>query len=1436
MTLSRSHFLALSSFFLLVWFRFENFFHSQALLSVLAPIVSLALFVSLWKSARGKSRYVLGGLWLLVTAILVSDCIQTSFFNKYSDSRFEEKISEVTAVVRKRAYTQVEILRKCESEVRKALDGIEILNPSSIFIGLEDRLSNADYGWAIYDPEGELLAWNGEFPPRETRISPDREDITVYTALHQQFIRLKRMSQSKQALFIIVANRPIAADYGLRNRYLVDYNLLTDNLPMRPDLLYNSQVSAPPASELVVRPFDVTPDFSVSALFKKPQYQDYLHSQRFHLHWWFELAALLYLLFGASYCFFKFVGVSGKSSSIGVLLRAWIPILLIGIFGSVLISEISAFGTSSIFQSGVAQPIAWDRLRSPGGLLLTSFFALNALWSFALLMWKCELKLYWRYRWINYISLPIASLLAAILIQKYLNSIRTMALVGSFDPTEWGVMQTSFTKLSQQLGILWMDLSFLVLLGIVLSLGLATIPKRNFRELAKVFLLQLVSGSVFLALYEEQGKVPLLASLLLYFGVGVLVFFLPRIARRFGRINLFSRFLIALLLFSTVSFVFYFTRFHYTGDLRRDFVEQAARQVQNQDELIQTVLSASRKQMDQALATLSIDPKISDLAFRLWTRTDLSRYGLRSALEIYDGQGRLVNRFSVNLPRLAVPILDAVLEGGWGTERRTVVLGNARKPVHFAVRDIPGIGYLVIEAAQDYESLPFTAPSNPFQELFRFHGESQNTLMPDLNVYDLQWRPIFVSRADLSLSTQQGQNLLRESNSGWVRQMWGERALDVFYFRINNGFAALLLPAVTLQNHFVPVIELLLINLAWLSFFSLIFVIFFRQYLVLHFPGQSVVGLNFFQKLLIAFVVFSMVPMVSFSLVMRNYAREKKIQEVTSRALDSFSVATRVVGDYLFYRAEEREIPRQQLFSNELLEWISQVIQQDVTFYYSRYLLAASNRELYSAGLMPDQMSGQSYVELFLKGQKYSINEASIGNFHFLNVSGRIFTGRYRDEVITIPFLLDERSVQEEISELREYMILVGAGLVLLAVLLGFLLANRFSRPVEVLIHGTGEMSRGNLQFRIQESYRDEFRQLVNSFNTMAQSLDDQKTDLERRRAYIENILNNITTAVVSVNDTMNIATYNPAAVSLFRMTDSYSGPLEGMIPDSREWKSARNALQLFLANKKSFALQEVAVPRGEQEIHLRMVYVPMFSEGRWNGALLLVEDITDIIRSNRLSAWAEMARRVAHEVKNPLTPIQLSIEHLMKVYEDHSPDFALVLRECSETILKQVKALRRLVSDFSLYGRPGTLHRTDVDLESFLNDLVSSYRLPEGIDLKTRIPHGLPHSRMDVDKIRGALMNIIENGLQAMNGSGRIILEAEKISDDSIRIQIQDTGRGIPAEIVRRLFEPYFSTKTGGTGLGLAIARKNIEDHGGKIHVESTEGKGTTVTVELPV
>jgi signal transduction histidine kinase len=176
-------------------------------------------------------------------------------------------------------------------------------------------------------------------------------------------------------------------------------------------------------------------------------------------------------------------------------------------------------------------------------------------------------------------------------------------------------------------------------------------------------------------------------------------------------------------------------------------------------------------------------------------------------------------------------------------------------------------------------------------------------------------------------------------------------------------------------------------------------------------------------------------------------------------------------------------------------------------------------------------------------------------------------------------------------------------------------------------------------------------------------------------------------------------------------------------------------------------------------------------------------------------------------------------------------------LKTCSDAILRQVKALRRLVSDFSQYGRPSIIERAEIRLDDFLKDLAMSYatHLPEGTRIETQIEQNLPPVRVDTEKLRGALMNIIENGLQAMNGKGQISVNAKHDPSGYVQIKIQDSGEGVPPELLPRLFEPYFSTKTGGTGLGLPIARKNIEEQGGHIEVQSKLGEGTTVTILLP-
>jgi signal transduction histidine kinase len=226
----------------------------------------------------------------------------------------------------------------------------------------------------------------------------------------------------------------------------------------------------------------------------------------------------------------------------------------------------------------------------------------------------------------------------------------------------------------------------------------------------------------------------------------------------------------------------------------------------------------------------------------------------------------------------------------------------------------------------------------------------------------------------------------------------------------------------------------------------------------------------------------------------------------------------------------------------------------------------------------------------------------------------------------------------------------------------------------------------------------------------------------------------------------------------------------------------------------------------------------------------------TDLERSNRLAAWADMARQVAHEVKNPLTPIQLSAEHLRRVFRDGGPDFDATLEACTGNILRQVETLRRIVTEFSAFARPPARDLTLTDPATLVTEAIAPYAtgLPAGVRLSVEAPAGLPAARLDRRLVERAVLNLVENALQAVGERGTIAVRVQA-HDGRVEIEVEDSGPGVDPDIRERMFEPFFSTKTGGSGLGLALVKKIAEDHGGGASLASGPGEGTRVQIWFP-
>jgi two-component system nitrogen regulation sensor histidine kinase NtrY len=374
----------------------------------------------------------------------------------------------------------------------------------------------------------------------------------------------------------------------------------------------------------------------------------------------------------------------------------------------------------------------------------------------------------------------------------------------------------------------------------------------------------------------------------------------------------------------------------------------------------------------------------------------------------------------------------------------------------------------------------------------------------------------------------------------------------------------------------------------------------------------------------------------------------------------------------------------------------------------------------------------------------------------------------------------------------------------------------------------------------------------VDAFNAMASELatsrrrvDRGTIDLERkhlevegRRRYIETILERITTGVVSIDGAGTIATMNSAAARLLGLSrDSIGRPALSIFlrPDLEPMGKL-----LTRANRGTAepVAHEIAVVREDRELHLAAVATALVSDaGESEGVVLVFDDVTPLIRTQKVAAWREVARRLAHEIKNPLTPIQLSAERLRRHFAAASPQAKAIVNECTTTIVGEVESLKMLVDEFSQFARMPSPRTVPTDLADLITQTLSLYNgIFTDITIERQFVPGMPLVRLDVEQIRRVIINLVDNAIEAMDRRGRIVVETQlDQANNLVRVVVADDGPGIPPAEREKLFLPYYSTKRRGSGLGLAIVRRIIAEHGGSIDVGDNTPTGTRFTIELP-
>ncbi len=433
-------------------------------------------------------------------------------------------------------------------------------------------------------------------------------------------------------------------------------------------------------------------------------------------------------------------------------------------------------------------------------------------------------------------------------------------------------------------------------------------------------------------------------------------------------------------------------------------------------------------------------------------------------------------------------------------------------------------------------------------------------------------------------------------------------------------------------------------------------------------------------------------------------------------------------------------------------------------------------------------------------------------------------------------------------------LLIVTLLIVFAAIWFGLRIARTITEPVDRLASATKRISEGDFEFTIKESSDDEIGQLVTSFNTMTSNINTSNKQLaethaaleassqesEQRRRYTEIILQNVSAGVVSLDDHGRITTINNFAAKLLRIDRRKFIGLSYREALPREYTHILDRFieELYTTGKMSIE-QHLKVSINRVRLSLLINFTRLEDdEGVPIGFVLVFDDLTKIERMQRMAAWREVARRIAHEIKNPLTPIQLSAQRLRKRYPEILQEEDSVFDRCTDTIITQVDALKRLVSEFSQFARMPKINKSPDDLVALAADTLVLYQeAHKHIEFTLRVEHEIPIFDFDGEQIKRCLINLLDNGVAVLPDGGTIDVElAVNMFAQSVLLKVIDDGPGISKEHKLRLFEPYFSTKKTGTGLGLAIVSTVVNDHGGYIRVQDNTPSGTIFTIELPL
>ncbi|HYH07627.1 MAG TPA: ATP-binding protein [Thermoanaerobaculia bacterium] len=827
--------------------------------------------------------------------------------------------------------------------------------------------------------------------------------------------------------------------------------------------------------------------------------------------------------------------------------------------------------------------------------------------------------------------------------------------------------------------------------------------------------------------------------------------------------------------------------------------------------MIETTLTSefSRIDLTQIIPDDYRRMNMEDLAYALWLRSDLAQWRVPAVITIQDEFTRSpISRFGVGLPQFDEQTSSGESESESG---EILQVGSIRRVLLHHDFDVTahgttiGLGSVHVVNPADPGA---TASADVYRDFF--DATTGDTTMlyrqGEPAVYDKDGNAQSAVTYPLPLGPAWMYGTMKPGRGSWVKAADNEQ--NALYVRRGEN-ALYVFP---LQ---VPSAAQQIRRAGGVAVWSLIAV---GAALAFRF-GTAALGrpqrirtrsLDFRSRTSIYLTAVVILPLVAFVLFVRAYLATRLETEYIDRGQTALNAAQRVIEDYIGSQQAEPE----SVLDDEIFSWLARVIGHDLHLYRDERLMASSRRDLFAAHIESERLPGDVYHDIILRRDQLVRDEREVGTTRYIEIYSPINLGSDRKFTLALPFIVQGRQIEAQVNDLATTIYLLLLFIALAAIAVAFRIASGVTRPVQSLVAGARAVARGEFDVQLEVPPDPDIGLLVTTFRDMSHSIRRQQEDLRHERDRLQTLLENINAAVVVLDDARNVGAMNAMARRLFgEAFPKYDSVREFLAEHHTRRLDSREVAVTIDGNERTLRVSLVPLPEGDEE-------------------MLIAEDVTEILRSNRLEAWSEMARQIAHEIKNPLTPIQLTAEHLRAVADRNDPRLAEVVRGAVDNILKQVVTLRETSKEFSDYASLRKADRQPIDLQRLLGELANAYA--QSHEFSADIAPTTPTTyRGDERLLRGAVANLIENALQAAP-NGRVHLGSHGV-DSHVVIAVEDSGPGVSPDLLPKIFDPYFSTKSTGTGLGLAIARKAIEEHGGRIHAENVN-PGLRVVIELPV